>query len=503
MAEKPGHGAMGSQVAKPVETMAVSNEITRLLSKGGEGFAGICRAVTDHMSVIAKNHDILWVNDVAKCYFGRDLVGKKCHAAYHGAYQPCSPCIVESAFADAGVHEHETVVVVANGNKLNFLCTASPVIFDEDGRPMAVIEISRDITRQKKMERERTLASESLQKKERLTRAMLEATTDAVVLLDPDGIIVESNLEYACRFNRTREDMIGCVIWDLFPGPIAEKRKANVDSVFETGRPTTMLDERDGMWNYTNLHPVFDSSEKVSHVAVFAHDITDLKRIGDKLEQSRERLRNLSDYIETARERERTRIAREIHDDLGQVLTAVKIDVAWIKKRLGLDAGAEKKALGIMDLVDNAIRSVQRITSELRPPLLNDIGLGAALEWQVNDFAKRMGIRAEFKKNCDDHGLGEKTSVTLFRICQESLTNIARHSRASGAWVRLSKKKGATVLEIRDNGIGMSHETMTRDDAFGLMGIRERALTAGGTAEIKSTSGKGTRVVVRIPCTVS
>lgn len=498
MTKKPHNGATPRRIVKSGESTDPASEMARLFSQNMEGLAGICRAVTDHMSVIDKDHDILWANNVAKRYFGPDIVGKKCHAAYHWANRPCSPCVVDRVFADGCVHEHEIIVAGADGNELTFWCTASPVSFDDDGRPKAVIEVSRDITWRKKTEN-------ILRQSEEKYRLIFENAPVGIFYINTSGVITRINPGAAKIMGSRPEDLIGMNLLERLSDQRAiDGLKTALDGkkCHLEGKYTSITGKRT-FYCKTDYVSVFLEENKAVGVICVIEDITESTLLSEELKKSREQLRKLSDYIETARERERTRIAREIHDDLGQVLTAVKIDVAWLKKRFSLDAGVEKKALQVMELVDNAIGSVQRITSGLRPPLLNDIGLVAALEWQVKDFAKRMGIRADFKKNCDDTELGEKMSVTLFRICQESLTNIARHSRASAAWVRLSKKRGAIELEIRDNGIGMSDEIMTGDDAFGLMGIRERALTSGGTAKIISAPGKGTRVVVRIPCAVS
>lgn len=361
------------------------------------------------------------------------------------------------------------------------------------GNRKIVCGVMRDIT--SKINAEKALI-ESNEK----ARALLNATTDAAALLDKHGIMLDINNTYAQRFHNNKDELLGTCVWDLFPSEVTEARRANVKKVFETGLPINMTDERQGVWNFTNIYPVFDPDGKVARVAVFAHDITEQKLAEDELKKSREQLRELSKYQQSAIEQERTKIAREVHDDLGQTLTAIKMDLSWLKSRIHKNQKKLiKKAGSTIDLVDGTIRSVKRIISELRPGLLDDLGLAAAVEWQAEDFHNRTGIHVEVRISPSEFNLDNDLSTSIFRIFQESLTNVARHSQATEAKTTMIMKDNKIKLNVIDNGIGITEEQIAGRDSFGLMGIKERAHMFGGKVEISGVPGKGTTITVSFP----
>jgi signal transduction histidine kinase len=211
-----------------------------------------------------------------------------------------------------------------------------------------------------------------------------------------------------------------------------------------------------------------------------------------------EQLRNLSAHVDAVREGERTSIAREIHDELGQVLTAIKMDVSWLKNRLPATELAQKTGETIK-IIDEAIQSVKRISSELRPGILDDIGLAAAIEWATKEFQKRTGIRCTASIRPENLSVDRMRSTALFRILQESLTNIMRHAEASHVSVSLQEKNRKIVLTIGDNGKGIKKEEIVAPYAFGLIGMRERVQFLGGEVMIKGVHNGGTTVTVALP----
>jgi PAS domain S-box-containing protein len=211
-------------------------------------------------------------------------------------------------------------------------------------------------------------------------------------------------------------------------------------------------------------------------------------------------LRALAARLQAVREDERTSIAREIHDDLGQALTAMNMDLVWLmQKLLGADASLRLKVNSLLKLVDGAISSVRRIASSLRPGMLDDLGLSAAIEWQAREFQERTGIGCELVLPRLDVELDNERSTAVFRIFQETLTNIARHAAATRAIVKLKKTGRELVLEVVDDGKGFENGALTQEKSLGLLGMKERALILGGLIEICSTPGQGTSVTVRIP----
>jgi signal transduction histidine kinase len=201
------------------------------------------------------------------------------------------------------------------------------------------------------------------------------------------------------------------------------------------------------------------------------------------------------------REEERTAIAREIHDVLGQALTALKMDVTWIGARAPADAPAalRQKLSAMSGLIDDTIVTVRRIATSLRPGVLDDLGLAAAVEWQTQEFEQRTGIPCTLRTHVDDAAFDPAMSTALFRILQESLTNVARHSRAHLVAVTLEHSGTDVVLEVRDDGIGITPADAANARSIGLAGMRERALLVGGRLLISGTEGAGTTVRVRVP----
>jgi signal transduction histidine kinase len=203
--------------------------------------------------------------------------------------------------------------------------------------------------------------------------------------------------------------------------------------------------------------------------------------------------------MEHVREEERKRIAREIHDELGQTLTALRLDVSFLHKRISRN---QKKLIGkaeaMITLVDDTIKTVQRISGELRPGLLDDLGLIAAMEWQLQGFQARTGIRCALKAD-EEMTLDQDFSTALFRIFQETLTNISRHARASKVEVTLGVRDESVLLEVKDNGVGIDKKTVVRAESYGLMGIWERVSFRGGRFTIHGEPNRGTTATILLP----
>lgn len=224
----------------------------------------------------------------------------------------------------------------------------------------------------------------------------------------------------------------------------------------------------------------------------------------EDLRKSRERLRALAAHLQSVREEERIQIARELHDDLGQVLTALKMDIALLKKGL-LQPSTMMPRRKLMReitsmgrLVDRTILAVHRITAELRPTVLNHLNLKDALEWQTQEFRSQSGIACEFHSNVSNIELDRKNTTALFRIFQETLTNVANHANASRVKISLEEKDGTLTMEVSDNGKGITEAEISDAKSFGLMGIKERALLLGGEVEVNGAPGLGTTLTLRV-----
>jgi signal transduction histidine kinase len=229
-------------------------------------------------------------------------------------------------------------------------------------------------------------------------------------------------------------------------------------------------------------------------------ELRERKRAEEELEQSREQLRDLSAHIESAREMERTSIAREVHDELGQALTALKMDLSWLNKKLPREQEALiKKIREMSELIGKTIQTVKRISTELRPGVLDDLGLMAAVEWQMQEFQERTQIKCEFTAKDEDINVDRDLATGIFRIFQEALTNVARHANATKVKVSLKERDGQLVLQVSDNGRGITAKQIVHPKSFGLIGMRERARSWNGSVKIEGISGKRTIVTVSIP----
>ena len=219
----------------------------------------------------------------------------------------------------------------------------------------------------------------------------------------------------------------------------------------------------------------------------------------EELQSSFDQLRALAGRLQTIREEERTRVSREIHDQLGQALTAIKIDVSALVRQPAGDGPQNARRASILSLVDETIQAVRRIATELRPGILDDLGLVATVEWAGEEFESRTGTACRLDLPGDELAVDAERATAVFRILQETLANVARHAAASRVDVRLAQDRGELTLEVRDNGRGMADVTSLRRGALGILGMRERATLIGGTLTITGAPGQGTTVRVTIP----
>jgi signal transduction histidine kinase len=219
-----------------------------------------------------------------------------------------------------------------------------------------------------------------------------------------------------------------------------------------------------------------------------------------ELKRSQELFRSLSAHLQEVREDERTRIARKIHDDLGQALTALKIDLSWLNKKLASDQDPVREKLqSMVTLINETIETVHNVSEDLRPGILDDFGLSAAIEWQAEEFQKRTGMECRTSLALNEIDLSKEKSTNLFRIVQESLTNVIRHADATKVEINLHEEDGKLVLEVVDNGRGITKAAITNPKSFGLIGIKERVHSLGGEVEIAGVPNEGTRLMVRMP----
>jgi PAS domain S-box-containing protein len=365
------------------------------------------------------------------------------------------------------------------------------------GREPRFIVLSRDIT-------ERQCIESALVASEQEFRTLAENTPDNICRYDLQGRMSYVNPRKEAMAGMAAEQLLGKTVPEAFPdGEKTDCYQQRLQSVIATGEENEIeieLPDRSRGIRHHHIRFVAERDAECQIVGVLAigRDITELREKERQIEESRDLLRELAEYRDSAREEERKRIAREIHDELGQLLTAQRLDIATLKFQFGMDNPAlGERCRHLLEVTDQTIRSVRSIASALRPAAL-DMGITLALEWLADEFGKRTGVDCRLHLGQVDMELDEDLAVAVFRIVQESLTNVARYAEARQVDISLENCDDRYHLSIRDNGRGFDPEGK-RPRSFGLLGIRERALMLSGEANIISAPGRGTCVEVTIP----
>jgi PAS domain S-box-containing protein len=382
-----------------------------------------------------------------------------------------------------------------------------------------------------KREEQKRAAERSLRESEERFRLLVSSVKDyAIVMLDPAGQIISWN-EGAERIKGyKKEEIIGKDNSVFYTAEQLQRGEPqhNLSQAREYGRFETEGERvrKDGsvFWANVVFNAIYDAKGELLGFAKVTRDITERKKLEQQLQHFNEELeeqvkmktaelsrsyqdiRQLASHLQDVREEERASIAREIHDELGQQLTGLKMDLSWIAKRKMVqdDIEAKQKAVIILNLLDTAIKTVRKIATDLRPSILDDLGLIAAIDWQSKEFGRRSGISTEFKSTMPEFRYSSGIAIGLFRICQESLTNVARHAEASKIRISLEKHdKDKILLKIEDNGKGFEVRQIGDKKTLGLLGMRERTLMMGGEFRIESDPGKGTTLFVTVPLTKS
>ncbi|MBP8626458.1 MAG: PAS domain S-box protein [Syntrophorhabdales bacterium] len=364
----------------------------------------------------------------------------------------------------------------------------------------AILGNSMDITEQKEVK-------ETLQELDSLKASILDAAPQAIVGLH-NRIIKFANAAVEDVFGWRPDELIGRSVTLFYRN---EREAEEIGRYFYT----TLTNQRTFVSEFYCRHKNGDDllckmrASRIGdiltgdrRIVITYEDVTEQRKAERELANSQEQLRNLSMHLQSVREKESTRIAMKIHDELGQSLTALQLDLAWLGSRLPPgDLTLTSKIQHMRELIDTTVESMHRISTELRPTLLDDLGLTAAMEWQLQEFRERTGIHYKARLNLKEGFIERELATALFRIFQEVLTNIARHAEATSIRVNLTKKGDGLYLDVSDNGKGITKEQIDNPKSFGIIGIRERVNFWGGTISITGKPGKGTDIKVRIPLT--
>ncbi len=401
-----------------------------------------------------------------------------------------------STFLTAGQSRYETDERRFDGTPIRiegeYMC-----LYSSDGRIAGHFGMQRDVT-------ERYRAELALRES--------EARYEAAFRLSPfrltinrleDGRFIEVNDAFLRDLRRSREEVIGrtSVELGLWADPAMRekyikrlKREKQIVELEFSGY------ERDGRREITQLSSTLVELQGVPCVLTIAHDVTERRNAEAALEASRHQLRALASRQQQVREEERRAIAREIHDELGQVLTGVKLDVAWAHSHHPPEPAPSRERLAdALARIADAMDVVRRIATELRPAILDDLGLVAALEWQARQFARAANVRTVLDLPQSDPPLSNDARTTVFRIVQEAFTNVARHAGATIVHLEFRVETDTVQVSIRDDGRGITTEELADQNSLGLLGLRERAMAAGGTLIIRGRARRGTELALTLP----
>ena len=447
---------------------------------------------------------ILAINDcfVREMGFAREeIVG---HPIYdlHAWVGAEIPRLLELIKEGRPFHNWEGQSTTKTGEKRSSLISGE--LIELSGEP-CVLWVSNDITDRKR-------AEEALRESEALFRASFENATAGVCLVGPDGRFLSVNPTLCKMLGYSKNELEQLSFNDVTP---EEDRHVETDFVARAlaGEVSTAhLEKRyvrkDGrvIWAYVSTAFVRQYEKDRNYFITYIQEITERKKAEEQLLATSKQLRALMTSLRSAREEEGIRIAREIHDELGSALTSLRWDleemdrtVAEVVRDPTLRPALHEEIEAIVGTVDATIDVVRRISSELRPSILDDLGLAAAVEWQAQQFQSRTGITCRYDWLADTESLDSEQSTAVFRIFQEALTNVLRHAQADRINISLEDENGEFVLRIQDNGRGIRDSEKTSPSSLGLLGMRERAYLMGGRIEIIGVEGKGTRVNLYIP----
>ena len=398
---------------------------------------------------------------------------------------------------DYASSEYEVSIVKKDGEVRHLHVFRKQILWDGE-RQFQVLY--NDITDRKRVE-------EALRASEDRYRDLVENSQDLICTHDLKGNLLSVNEAASELTGYSRERLLQMNMSELLAPEVRERFDAYLTEIKMKGQANGILKIQTaaGEIRYWEYHNTLRTGPDAPIVRGMAYDITKRMQAEKELRASREQMRALAGRLQAVREEERTQIAREIHDELGGALTGLKIDFSFLTRAaLKMKNETERTPLlagmdSMIKSIDATIHTVRRIAMELRPGVLDDLGLVAALEWQLKDFEKRTGIRCEFFPPMEEISLDADLSTALFRIFQEALTNVARHSGATEVRVRLRADADSATLEVEDNGKGIEQEKALSSKSLGLLGMRERAQMFGGRIAVAGTSGIGTKVTVEIP----
>jgi PAS domain S-box-containing protein len=500
-----------SRSGEVVGTLGISRDITarkladQALREKEELFRSLVHNASEIISIMSPGTTFRYVSASVSGLLGfapQQLVGTRMLDLIH----PEDGKAAEDALAKVLEKDGTTLTSVirwrhSDGTWRTFETTYSNLL--ENPAVAGIIANSRDITEFLRVE-------EKMQRSNELLETIFSTIHVKIALVDLEFKFIRVNRAYADADCRDPEFFVGKNHFDLYP---SEENEKIFKMVLETGEPFFVFNkpfvypdrpERGTTYWDWSLEPVWGPDREVTGLVFSLVDVTQRTRAVQELEQSREDLRRFSGRLESALEEERKAIAYELHDELGQTLTALKIELSSISHHsMREQSMLHQKTTSMADMVASTLERVRRISRELRPAILDNLGLEAAIEWQANEFQGYSGISCKLLSNLGDYSLDAGASIALFRIVQEALTNVARHAGATKVKIELILGDDSLFMKIIDNGKGIDESRIFKTDSLGLLSIRERTTRLNGEVTIKALPRKGTCVCVRIPLPVT
>jgi PAS domain S-box-containing protein len=441
----------------------------------------------------------IYANKTILYFYGYDSIEELHKTPLKDRYTPQSYVQAQKRkhqreLGDFSANEYEISIIRKNGEIRHLQVFRKDVLWD-GVRQFQVLY--NDITVHKQ-------AEAALIESEARFRTLFENSLMGISIADPEGCLIQVNQAYAQMYGYNNPKEILAEVSNvrhLYANP--KDRKEVLQILRRNGfmEPRTLeVVRRDG-----SRFPVLvsaceirDIDGKLIYNQATHIDITERRQTENEIKKSKELLEKLNIHLTEIREEERAKISREIHDQLGQSMTALKLDLNRMRKYINTNPEAVTKLESMIGLVSDTIKDVQRISSDLRPGILDELGLVSAIEWYCDEFEKRTGIKCNLKLDNSDYP-DPQINLTFFRVLQETLTNVIRHAKASSVSIKLNQLKKGATMTIQDNGIGITKEQIESNKSLGLISMRERVKQFNGTVDISSKKSTGTKLIIFIP----
>jgi PAS domain S-box-containing protein len=481
--------------------LRVDEELKDIVFESEEQLQAIIQSAMDAIIILDAGQRIVLFNAAAEHIFQRpaaDAIGSGIESIISGdgltQQLPASvPDSRDSAATIRQLGQHAALVGTRAGGG-EFPIDASISQVQLHGAEHSIV-ILRDVTERKRVEA-------ALRENERRYRTLFSQAMDGILLLDAEGNIVDVNASFARMHGYSVEELLHMNLSQLDTTEslaLATARIRRIQSGETVGFDVEHY-HQDGHVLPLDVAASAINIDGKMYTLAFHRDITERRRAEQELKRSQRELRGLSKAANEALEAERRRTARELHDELGQSLTALKMDLESLRAALPPDQpDLGERTLAMHALLDGTIAATRRIAADLRPLMLDDLGLAAALDWLTNNFSKHTGIATDLVIDDSVAQVPEPIASALYRITQESLTNVAKYAEASAAEIRLERDGDWVQLLVRDNGRGIAASDKDKRGTFGLLGIRERVMLLGGEVAIQGAPGEGSEVRARIP----